>query len=96
MNIFNKRETLKKRLASSIRQREYLALHMEELKARNRGLKELIKIYEAICLVLGEEFIDKLPYDAEEKNRRLSLILKLLTTGKADDAQMNGFYEEKI
>lgn len=84
MKIFKREKYLKNQLAAAIRQREYLAVKIEEFKARNRGLGELIKIYEGICLVMGEDFIENLPYDAEEKNKRLSEILKLLVSGKED------------
>lgn len=86
MRRFNTKKFLKSRLAAAVNRQEYLVLKTEELKAQNRGLQELIKVYEAICLVMGEDFIDKLPKNVEEKNKRLSEILKLLTysdSGKA-------------
>ena len=83
--IFKTKEYLKSQLAATMRQKEHLVLRLEELKAINRGLCELIKVYEAICLVMGEDFIEKRPKNAEEKHKRLSEILKLLIFAKPDD-----------
>lgn len=89
MRRLSTKKFLKQSLAAALNRQEYLVSKTEELKAQNRGLRELIKVYEAICLVMGEDFVDKLPKNVEEKNKRLSEILKLLTY-KCGDETLGG------
>ena len=57
IRFFLTRKLLRKELAKQIRQNEYLRASRLKYRQREEGYRELINIYSAVIVLLGEELI---------------------------------------
>lgn len=76
--FFIKRKLLKNELKKLIKRCEYLELKLERQKEKEEGIFELLKIYEAVILYLGEKLKEKDNLSAEDFRERMGEILKLI------------------
>ncbi len=76
--FFIKRRLLKDELKKLIKRCEYLELKLERQKEKEEGIYELLKIYEAVILYLGEKLKEKDNLSAEDYHKRMGEILKLI------------------
>ena len=76
--FFIKRKLLKNELSRLIKRCEYLELKLERQEEKSAGLSELLKIYEAVILYLGEKLKEKDNPSAEDFRERMGEILELI------------------
>lgn len=76
--FFMTKKLLKKELGKLIRRCEYLELKTERQKEKEEGIFELLKIYEAVILYLGEKLKMADNLSAEDFRERMGEILKLI------------------
>ena len=76
--FFLKQKLLKEEMGKLVRRNEYLELSVERFKEKEKGLSELMKIYEAIILYLGERLIEKEGSFSENYEERMGELLEKL------------------
>ena len=77
-NFFLKQKLIKEEMAKLIRRNEYLELKVERLKAEEKGYFELIKIYDAVILYLGERLLKSEGTFPDDYQERVGELLKQL------------------
>lgn len=76
--FFLKRKLLKNELARLIKRCEYLELKLERERKKEEATLELLKVYEAIVLYLGEKLKETENLSKEDYRERVGEILKLI------------------
>ncbi len=76
--FFIRRRTLKEELSRLIRRCDYLELKLKRQEEKEEGISELLKIYEAVILYLGEKLKETDNLSAEDYHKRMGEILKLI------------------
>lgn len=76
--FFIKRKLLKNELARLIKRCEYLELKLERQREKESATLELLKVYEAVILYLGEKLLKTENLSLEDYRERVGEILKLI------------------
>ena len=76
--FFIKRKLLKNELARLIKRCEYLELKLERQREKESATLELLKVYEAVILYLGEKLLKTENLSMEDYRERVGEILKLI------------------
>ncbi len=76
--FFIKRKILKDELRGLIKRCEYLELKLDRQQEKEAGIFELLKVYDAVILYLGEKLKESDNLSAEDYQKRMGEILELI------------------